>query len=85
MNPLFSPVTSLLQDEEDVRYRPYNTDQYQSNIKKGGEGFNTLSYMLHRLNPYDKLINNTLRIPDKISNNDLQLADISSSMFQPDF
>lgn len=85
MNPLFSPITSMLQDKEDVRYRPYNFDQYQKNIKKGDEEFSTLDYMFHRMNPYDRIIGNTMRIPDKINNGDLQLADITSSMFQPDF
>ena len=85
LNPLLSPITSQFQDSEDVRYRPYNMDQYQKNIKKGDEEFNTLTYMFHRLNPYDRPINNILRIPSKMNNNDLQMADITSSLFQPDF
>lgn len=85
MNPLFSPITNLFQDKEDVRYRPYNFDQYQKNIKKGDEEFSNLDYMMHRMNPYDRTIGNIMRIPAKINNDDLQLADITSSMFQPDF
>ena len=85
INPLFSLATIPFQDSESVRYRPYNSDLYQPNIKKDNPEFNNLNYLFHRLNPYDRLIGNALRLPNKISNDSLQLADLTSSMFQPDF
>lgn len=84
-NPLLRPVTRHLQRDEDVRYRPYSTNQYEKNIKQGDKEFNDLAYMFHQLNPYDKFINNMARLPGKIDRNDYRLSDFASSLIQPDF
>ena len=84
-NPLLRPVTRHLQRDEDVRYRPYSTNQYEKNIKQGDEKFNDLAYMFHQLNPYDKFINNMARLPGKIDKNEYRLSDFASSLIQPDF
>lgn len=84
-NPGLRPIARHLQPMEDVRYRPYNTNQYQKNIKKGDPEFSNLAYMFHQLNPYERFINTGLRIPGKISNNTYQLSDFLPSMIQPDF
>lgn len=84
-NPLLRPVTRHLQRDEDVRYRPYSTNQYEKNIKQGDKEFNDLAYMFHQLNPYDKFINNMARLPGKIDKNEYRLSDFASSLIQPDF
>lgn len=84
-NPLLRPVTRHLQRDEDVRYRPYSTNQYEKNIKQGDKEFNDLAYIFHQLNPYDKFINNMARLPGKIDKNDYRLSDFASSLIQPDF
>ena len=86
MNPAHRYVTRhLLQDSEDVKYRPYNTNVYQRNIKKGDPEFSELAYMFHQLNPYERQTNTYLRTPKKVSNNTWQLSDLFPSLFQPDF
>ena len=85
VNPIARPITRHLQNPEDVKYRPYNTQQFQKNIKMGDKEFSNLSYMFHQLNPYERFINTSLRTPGKISNNSYQLSDFLPSVFQPDF
>ena len=85
LHPLTRPITRHLQKDEDVRYRPYNTDKYQPNIKQGDPKFSELAYMFHQLNPYDRYINTYARTPSKLADNSYQLSDFLPSIFQPDF
>lgn len=84
-NPILRPVARHLQDKEDIKYRPYNTQQFQKNIVKGDKEFSELAYMFHQLNPYERVINTGLRTPGKVSNNTYQVSDFLPSIFQPDF
>ena len=84
-NPLMRPITRHLQENDDVKYRPYNTNEFQKNIKQGTPEFSNLAYMFHQLNPYDRYINAYLRTPGKVSHNTYQAADFLPSIFQPDF
>ena len=84
-NPLMRPITRHLQKPEDVKYRPYNTQQFQKNIKQGDKEFSDLAYMFHQLNPYDRYINAYLRTPGKVATNSYQASDFLPSLFQPDF
>lgn len=85
LHPLLSLTTYPLNDKEDVKYRPYSMNQYEKNIDRTNPKFSNLEYLFHRLNPFDKVIGNTLRLPSKIKNKQVQLADVLSSTFQPDF
>ena len=76
---------TTLQDPEDIRYRPYNIDQYQPNIKSTDEEFNPLAYTAHKANPLDRTINTALRTPGKVKRGNAQLSDFLPSIFQPDF
>ena len=73
------------EDAEDVKYRPYSFNQFERNVKYPDEKFNSLNFLFHKLNPYDRTIGNTMRLPHKIYNRDVQLSDIAPSVFQPDF
>ena len=73
------------EDAEDVKYRPYSFNQFERNVKYPDEEFNSLNFLFHKLNPYDRTIGNTMRLPHKIYNRDVQLSDIAPSVFQPDF
>lgn len=84
-NPILRPIARHLQDPKDIKYRPYNMEQYQKNITKNDKEFSNLAYMFHQLNPYERFINTGLRTPGKIANNSYQLSDFLPSMFQPDF
>ncbi len=84
-NPALRPIARHLQKPEDVKYRPYNTQQFQKNIKQGDKDFSELAYMFHQLNPYERFINTGLRTPGKVANNTYQMSDFLPSMFQPDF
>ena len=84
-NPALRPIARHLQDPDDVKYRPYNTQQFQKNIKQSDPEFSELAYMFHQLNPYERFINTGLRTPGKIANNSYQVSDFLPSMFQPDF
>lgn len=84
-NPLMRPITRHLQQPEDVKYRPYNTNQFQKNIKKGDPEFSELAYMFHQLNPYERTVNTYLRTPGKVAKNQYQASDFLPSVFQPDF
>lgn len=85
VHPIARPITRHLQDSEDVRYRPYNFDKYQPNIKQGDPKFSELSYMFHQLNPYDRYMSTYMRTPSKLADNSYQLSDFLPSIFQPDF
>lgn len=84
-NPVLRPIARHLQKPEDVKYRPYNTQQFQKNIKQDDKDFSELAYMFHQLNPYERFINTGLRTPGKVANNTYQMSDFLPSMFQPDF
>lgn len=85
VHPITSPLTHHLLDDEDIKYRPYNTNPYQKNIKKGDPEFSKLKYTFHRLNPYERLINVGMRTPGKLQTGTAQLYDVLPSVFQPDF
>jgi hypothetical protein len=78
-------LTTLLQDPESVKYRPYSTNMYERNVKQGDPNFNPLEYTLHRMNPYERAINTYLRVPEKIKKDEFQLSDALPSVFQPMF
>jgi len=84
-NPVARPLTRHLQHREDVKYRPYSTNQYEKNIKAGDAQFSDLAYMFHQLNPYERFINTYLRTPGKVAHNQWQMSDFLPSVFQPDF
>lgn len=73
------------EDAEDVKYRPYSFNQFERNVKYPDEEFNSLNFLFHKLNPYDRTIGNAMRFPHKMFNRDVQLSDIVPSVFQPDF
>ena len=80
-----SNLTTNLFKPEDVRYRPYNTDQYQPNINLNDKEFNPLTYTAHKMNPFDRPMNTYLRTPGKVKRGEAQLSDFLPSVFQPDF
>lgn len=80
-----SDLTTNLFDSENIRYRPYNTNQYQPNINLGEKDFNPVEYTVHKINPYDRFTNTVLRTPGKIEKGEAQLSDFLPSVFQPDF
>lgn len=80
-----SDLTTLLQDPESVKYRPYSTNMYERNIKQGDPKFNPLEYTVHRINPFERAVNTYLRVPAKAKEGDLQLSDALPSVFQPMF
>jgi hypothetical protein len=78
-------LTTNLFDPETVRYRPYNTDQYQPNINVDEDDFSAVKYTAHKLNPFDRALNTGLRTPGKVRRGEAQLSDFLPSVFQPDF
>jgi hypothetical protein len=84
-NPLLRIPASLAMDSENVKYRPYSTNLFEKNIKKGDPNFNLLRYQLQSMNPYERTIQNLLRMPNKIKEGKAGLADVVPSVFQPDF
>lgn len=78
-------LTTNLFDPETVRYRPYNTDQYQPNINIDEDDFSAVKYTAHKLNPFDRVLNTGLRTPGKVRRGEAQLSDFLPSVFQPDF
>ena len=85
LNPALKLTTSPLMKDEDVKYRPYSTNQYERNITKADPNFNPLEYALHSMNPYERTINTYLRTPGKFAKGQAQLSDVLPSIFQPDF
>lgn len=73
------------QDAEDVKYRPYSMNKFERNISYSSNDFNSLEFLFHKLNPYDRAISNVLRLPHKLGSGDAQLSDVVPSVFQPDF
>jgi hypothetical protein len=78
-------LTTLLNDPESVKYRPYSTDMYERNVKIGDEKFNPMEYAVHRANPFERATNTYLRTPAKIKEGEFQLSDAFPSVFQPMF
>jgi hypothetical protein len=78
-------LTTLLSNPESVKYRPYSTNMYERNIRRTDENFNSLEYAVHRANPYERVINNYLRLPEKVKKDEAQLSDVLPSVFQPIF
>ena len=79
---------NLTTDEDtaqDIRYRPYNTNQYQPNIDVNNPEFSPIKYTAHKLNPFDRTLNTALRTPGKVKRGEAQLSDFLPSVFQPDF
>lgn len=85
LKPPLRLTTYPIQDNENVRYRPYSTNQYERNIKRNDRNFNPLQYAVHSYNPYERVINTYLRTPGKLAKGQAQLSDILPSIFQPDF
>lgn len=85
LNPALKLTTSPLMKDEDVKYRPYSTNQYERNVKKGDPNFNPVEYAVHSMNPYERTINTFLRTPGKFAKGEAQLSDVLPSIFQPDF
>ena len=85
VNPAIQLATSPLLPDEEVKYRPYNTNIYQRNVSRNDKKFNALSYMFHTLNPYERPVKTYLRTPNKINKGQAQLSDFLPSIFQPDF
>lgn len=85
-NPILTPLTHHLQKPEDDKFRPYSTDPYEKNIKRGDKEYNALRATFHRLNPYERTVNTWLRTPSKLfSEHNAQISDFVPSVFQPDF
>lgn len=84
-NPALRPLARHLQDDKDVKYRPYSTDPYEKNVQQNDPNFSKLAYMFHQLNPYDRAMSTFMRTPKRFGNNSWQLSDLSPSMIQPDF
>ena len=80
-----SDLTALLGGTDSVKYRPYNTNRFQKNMRAGDEDFSGLRYMFHRINPFDRAINTALRVPEKAKHGELAISDIAPSVFQPRF
>ena len=85
LNPIATPLTRHLQEEDSVRYRPYSTNIYERNITPEDENFRELSLLFHRLNPFERQTNTYLRTLPKLEKGQAQLSDFAPSLFQPDF
>jgi hypothetical protein len=85
LNPALRLATLPITETDNAKYRPYSTNPFEKNIKKGDPNFNPLVYQLKAMNPYERPIQNLLRAPAKASMGSLQASDILSSIFQPDF
>jgi hypothetical protein len=85
LNPALKFATLPITETDNAKYRPYSTNPFEKNIKKGDPNFNLLVYQLKAMNPYERPIQNLLRAPAKASMGSLQASDILSSIFQPDF
>lgn len=79
------PIAAELIPSEDVKYRPYSTDMYERNVTREDPDFSPAAYTVHRMNPLERTTQTVLRLPDKIRENQVQLSDLSPSIFQPDF
>lgn len=85
LNPLTRALTQGVLPSEDVKYRPYTTDIYTKNVKRGDPNFSYLRYALQSANPFERQAQNLLRLPAKIESGRLQPADVLPSVFQPYF
>ena len=85
LSPDLKSIAAKALPQEDVKYRPYSTDMYERNITQEDPNFNPLAYAIHRLNPVERSMQAALRLPDKLRQDEAQLADFAPSIFQPDF
>lgn len=85
VNPIATPITHHLQKPENDKYRPYSFDPYEKNVKRGDPNYSVLRATFHRLNPYDRTLQNWLRLPANVSSNNAQISNVLPSVFQPDF
>jgi hypothetical protein len=85
LNPMTRLLTQAVLPAEDVKYRPYTTDVYTPNVKRGEPDFSYMRYALQSLNPFERQIQNALRLPAKLEQGNVQIADVLPSVFQPDF
>lgn len=85
INPIATPLTRHLQEEDSVKYRPYSTNVYERNVTPKDENFRELSLLFHRLNPFERQTNTYLRTLPKLEKRQAQLSDFAPSLFQPDF
>jgi hypothetical protein len=85
LNPMTRLLSQAALPSEDVKYRPYTTNIYTKNVKRGDPNFSYLRYALQSMNPYERQIQSALRLPAKIEKGKVQPADFLPSVFQPDF
>lgn len=86
VNPIATPITHHLQDVENDKYRPYSLDPYEKNINRENPNYNVLRATFHRINPYERTMQNWMRLPSKaFVQNNAQISDVLPSVFQPDF
>lgn len=89
-NPIISGAVNGItkgkfSNPDDVKYRPYNTNPYQRNIKATDPDFNLESFYLHNANPHERQISTFLRTPNKVREGTAQASDFFPSLFQPKF
>ena len=85
LNPMTRLLTQAVMPKEDVKYRPYTTDVFTKNVKRGDPNFSYLRYALQSANPFERAIQSGLRLPTKIEQGKVQPADVLPSVFQPYF
>jgi hypothetical protein len=78
-------LTTLLDPEENMKYRPYSTNPYERNVKPGDPEYNPLEFAVHRANPVERATQSHIRIPGKAEQGTLQVADFFPSVFQPEY
>jgi hypothetical protein len=80
-----SDLTTLLNPDENLKYRPYSTNPYERNLSPSDPNYNPLAFAVHRANPLERATNTFLRTPSKVASGDAQLSDFLPSIFQPEF
>ena len=78
-------LTTLLDPEENLKYRPYSFDPYEKNVKPGDDEYNPLKFAVHRANPMEKAVQSHMRVPKKVFQGNVQFADFFPSMVQPEY
>lgn len=78
-------LTTLLNPDENLKYRPYSTNPYERNVSPEDPNYNALEFAIHRANPLERATNTYLRTPSKVRNGSAQLSDFLPSVFQPEF
>lgn len=89
LHPLASGALSgvglTTSNPDEIKYRPYSTNPYEKNIKKGDPNFNAVNYTIHKANPKEREINTAIRLPNRIKSKQAQMSDFLPSIFQPDY